>query len=335
MCQEIEIISARVQSSLDGLVGIRQFLVDINIFSTKAVEFNSTALTKYCFQEKIDVFWIESTSRLTKLSDDLNVFTDKIQDANATKNYRNITSHMIIQGGNVRNQLISAIGNKAFYKILFSDGWHHRRSLITKFDERLILWLNMSLQALEFKVNQYNVRINSDMDFTALMDSKSSTLATLEDLQIICFKVETWQGLEQVQGHNYLTHAIQLHTRFESYIQDIDDQHKEYAENCKKAHKLARQFLGRIRSSNESIANLLSELDKTSSWDSWSMYDEERKEHGFMKSVFNGFKSVFSWTAENSKLKRTLDDIVITLKKHVVYHLVHLNSIGISSLDPF
>lgn len=133
---------------------------------------------------------------------------------------------MIIQGGNLRSQLISAIGTKPFYKILFSDGWHYRRSLITKFDEQLILWLTMSLQALEFDVKRYNVRINSDMDFAALDESKPFIQETLQDLQTICSKVEMWQGFEQVQIQKFLNLAIEARTRFESYVQDIDDQHK-------------------------------------------------------------------------------------------------------------
>lgn len=87
LCRETERITALVQSSLKGLADVHQILIDIDIFSKKVILFNSTVPTKYFFHEKINVFRNKTRSCLTKLSDDLNVLTDKIKDATATKKY--------------------------------------------------------------------------------------------------------------------------------------------------------------------------------------------------------------------------------------------------------
>lgn len=327
VCRELETVFKLVRPSLVGLADVSLNLINITVFSAKVVEFNSTAPTRYYFHERIDYMWKSIKTRLTQVSNDLKALSDTIENAVAAGKSADVTSHMIMHGGYLRNQLMSAIGAKDLLKLLYTDGWHFHWTLIAEFDEHLICWLSFSLNDMELEVTHYDTRNNNDMPFDALVETKSSIRERIQDLQKIGNKAKTWQDFEQIRIQSFLNRVIKMHTSFESYVKAIDEQHKRLVENRRKANTVASQFLHRLRSGNESISGLISELDEPNSWDSWNIFDEEKKYRGFIMSSYSRVRSVFGLNAENIKLKITLDDIIATLRIVILSRFESLLSI--------
>jgi energy-coupling factor transporter ATP-binding protein EcfA2 len=322
VCQEVDIIIDRIQSSLVPLKDLKKQIVDMNSFAKIVVEFSYPQDSKFLFHKKFRDLLNKIESRLAKLATDLNKFLAKIEWELLEKTFA-CSSNEILRVGGWRTQLLSAVGSKKWYHSLFRDGWYLYQSTLSRVDENVCSWFCQNIGALEREVNRYDTFATLDVDYALLEKTKHTTEEKLHNFRKICSIVRSWEQFNLKNIDDLVEKTIHLQETFKSHIRDIDQVNRQLIESCRRANLQALDFLRRLRSGNESFAEILAALDEPNCWDHWSTFTAANK----LTSVVNGFKKMIGLPAESDKMKGILDEILRICGSQVSASLANIQSL--------